>query len=96
MVSATGTGPRSRPRAITMMRSATIPNFGEISGEKQNRDTSGALRDQPVADRDHGADVEAAGRVSGENDGNVVAELAGNDELLLIAAGEIGHARPRS
>ena len=72
-----------------------VPNLGEIGRQKENGDTFGALGDEPIADRSDGPNVETAGGMTGKNDGGVIAEFAGNNEFLLIAAGKIGHARPR-
>ena len=34
--------------------------------------------------------------MAGKDDGDVIVKFAGNDEFLLIAAGEIAHQRARS
>jgi len=71
-----------------------VPDFREICRQEQDGDTAGTFRGQPISNSNGGSQVETAGRMAGKNDVDIIAELAGNDKLLLIAAREFRHAGP--
>ena len=60
----------------------------ELERDEQDRAALVALGDEPAVQELDRADVEAARRLRGDQDPRVARDLARDDELLLVAAGE--------
>ena len=70
------------------MRSERASKLVEIFGDEEGGRASRALLAQRRVDRFGGADVDAAGGVDGDDEPRLAGQLATEQELLLIAAGE--------
>ena len=62
----------------------------ELDRDEQDRLAAVAQRDDLLVDELDGADVDAAGRLADQQHLGVALHLAGDDDLLLVAAGEVG------
>src|ERR687898_283333 len=67
---------------------AEVQNLVQLEGEQQDPLAGVAGGDELLVDELDGADVEAARRLDGEQDVRITVQLAGDDQLLLVAAGE--------
>ena len=74
---------------------AEADHFLQLGGDDDQADAlAGELDDEPV-DLVAGADVDALGRLVEEEDVRRVHQHAGEEELLLVAAGKVRHGRRR-
>src|SRR5271168_466278 len=74
-------------------------NLVEFDGNQQHRLARVAQRDDAFVDEFDRADIDAARRLSHQDDGGIAVDLAREHDLLLVAAGEIGgleQRRPRA
>ena len=62
----------------------------ELDRDEQDRLAAVAQRDDLLVDELDGADVDAARRLADQQHLGVALHLAGDDDLLLVAAGEVG------
>src|SRR5579884_4354004 len=71
-------------------------DFVQFGGDEQDGLARVALLNQAAVDEFDGADIDAARGLGRDQHGRVAGELAGNDDLLLVAAGErAGRGRSR-
>ena len=83
-----GASETTAPSAITSTRSARPKHLGDLAGDHDDGDTAvGEVADQRVDLRPR-PDVDTAGRLVEEQDLAVAEQPAGQDDLLLVAAGE--------
>ena len=83
-----GTMPTMRPRYMTMIRSARATTSSSSVETTTHGDARVARLDDALVDELDRADVDAAGRLRGDEQAQVAAELAGEHDLLLVAARE--------
>ena len=83
-----GTMPTMRPRYMTTMRSASAATSSSSVETTTTGTPASRVCDDALVDELDRADVEAAGRLGGDEQPQVAAELAGEHDLLLVAAGE--------
>ena len=83
-----GTMPTMRPRYMTMMRSARATTSSSSVETTTTGTPASRVCDDALVDELDRADVDAAGRLGGDEQAQVAAELAGEHDLLLVAAGE--------
>ena len=71
---------------------AEVDHLVEVERDEEDAAALVALGDELLVDELDRADVETAGRLHGQERVRLAVQLAGDDQLLLIAAGE--RARP--
>ena len=76
------------PRYITAIRSASAEHLVELGGDDDDGGAVVALGDDPLVDELDRADVEAARRLGHDQQLQRAGQLAGEDDLLLVAAGQ--------
>jgi len=74
---------------------AVADDFVEFGGNEENREAVGAELGDELFDLGLGADVDAAGGFVEDDDGGLGREPAGEEDFLLVAAGEIANGDPR-
>ena len=82
--------PTMWPSNITRMRSRERADFVELDRDEEDRLARVAHLDDLVVDELDGADVDAARRLADDQHVGIALHLAGEDDLLLVAAGEVG------
>ena len=75
---------------------ADLEQLVELLGDHQHRDAGVAQVEQRLADLRRGADVDAPGRLRRDQHPRMLPDLAADDELLQVAAGQAARGRLRA
>ena len=93
VASSTGMSATMRPPYITAMRSESWNSSSRSSLISSTRAAARPQVEELAVDELGGADIDAARRLGGEQDLRLVGDLAGEQRLLQVAAGERAGAR---